>query len=185
MRLPSGVPPSIPCPLRGPVPNSTRRRTRLGACNVISCATKPPIEKPSTSTFASPSALMNATALAPICAILVGTSPEELDTPALLNRMTSRSLAKPSVTAGSQWSMVPAKCWLKMSGTPPGLPKRRRQEHRDMTDEEFRILVLRAVICVGIEDELGVRQLLLQDERVHGVDDHVLAAVHDQRRLAD
>ena len=54
-----------------------------------------------------------------------------------------------------------------------------------MTDEEFRILVLRAVICVGIEDELGVRQLLLQDERVHGVDDHVLAAVHDQRRLAD
>jgi hypothetical protein len=54
-----------------------------------------------------------------------------------------------------------------------------------MTDEEFRILVLRAVICVGIEDELGVRQLLLQDERVHGVDDHVLAAVHDQRWLVD
>ena len=54
-----------------------------------------------------------------------------------------------------------------------------------MTDEEFGILVLRAVICVGIEDELGVRQVLLQDERVHGVDDHVLAAVHDQSRLAD
>ena len=54
-----------------------------------------------------------------------------------------------------------------------------------MTDEEFGILVLRAVICVGIEDELGVRQLLLQDERVHGVDDHVLATVHDQRWLAD
>ena len=54
-----------------------------------------------------------------------------------------------------------------------------------MTDEEFGILVLRAVIGVGIEDELGVRQVLLQDERVHGVDDHVLAAVHDQRRLAD
>src|SRR6266478_2151235 len=54
-----------------------------------------------------------------------------------------------------------------------------------MTDEEFRILVLRAVICVGIEDKLGVRQVLLQDERVHGVDDHVLAAVHDQRWLAD
>src|ERR1700722_5622155 len=54
-----------------------------------------------------------------------------------------------------------------------------------MTDEEFGILVLRAVICVGIEDELGVRQLLLQDQRVYGVDDHVLAAVHDQRRQAD
>jgi len=40
-------------------------------------------------------------------------------------------------------------------------------------DEEFGILVLRAVIAVGLEDELGVRQVLLQDERVHGVDDHV------------
>jgi hypothetical protein len=33
-----------------------------------------------------------------------------------------------------------------------------------MTDKEFGILVLRAVICVGIEDELGVRQVLLQDD---------------------
>jgi hypothetical protein len=32
----------------------------------------------------------------------VGTSPERLDTPALLNRITSRSLARPSVTAGTQ-----------------------------------------------------------------------------------
>ena len=47
------------------------------------------------------------------------------ETPALLNRITSRSLAKPSVTAGSQWSMVPVKCWLKTSGTPAALPKRR------------------------------------------------------------
>jgi hypothetical protein len=30
------------------------------------------------------------------------------------------------------------------------------------------------VIGVGVEDELGVRQVLLQDERVHRVDDHVL-----------
>src|ERR1700729_723355 len=54
-----------------------------------------------------------------------------------------------------------------------------------MAHEEFRILVLRAGVCVGIEDELGVRKLLLQDERVHGVDGHGPAAVHDQRRLAD
>jgi adenylosuccinate lyase len=47
-----------------------------------------------------------------------------LEMPALSNRMTSRSLAKPSVTAGSQWSIVPVKCMLKMSGTPPDLPKR-------------------------------------------------------------
>jgi hypothetical protein len=52
-------------------------------------------------------------------------------------------------------------------------------------DGEFGILVLRAVIGVGVEDELGVRQVLLQDERVHGVDDDVVAAVHHQRRLAD
>jgi hypothetical protein len=31
----------------------------------------------------------------------------------------------------------------------------------------------------------ALHPVLLQDERVHGVDDHVLAAVHDQRRLAD
>jgi ATP-dependent DNA ligase len=33
---------------------------------------------------------------------VVGTSPELLETPALLNKTTSRSRAKPSVTAGSQ-----------------------------------------------------------------------------------
>src|SRR5258708_20157115 len=54
-----------------------------------------------------------------------------------------------------------------------------------MTDEEFGILVLRAVICVGIEDELGVREVLVEDERIHRVNNHVLAAVHDQRWLAD
>jgi hypothetical protein len=31
----------------------------------------------------------------------------------------------------------------------------------------------------------ALHPVLLQDERVHGVDDHVLAAGHDQRRLAD
>src|ERR1700730_7496552 len=54
-----------------------------------------------------------------------------------------------------------------------------------MLNKELWVLVLRAVIGGGIKDELGIRQVLLQDERVHGVDDHVLAAVHDQRRLAD
>src|ERR1700737_4963442 len=36
-------------------------------------------------------------------------APELLETPALLNRMTSRCVARPSVTAGSQWSIVPVK----------------------------------------------------------------------------
>src|SRR4029077_18527942 len=72
------------------------------ACKVISCATMPPIEKPSTSIWFRPSALMKAMALAPICSNVVGTSPELLETPALLNRITSRSRARPSVTVGSQ-----------------------------------------------------------------------------------
>ena len=54
-----------------------------------------------------------------------------------------------------------------------------------MTDEQLWVMVLRAVAGVGVEDQLGVGDVLLQDERVHGVDDHVLAAVHDQRWLAD
>ena len=53
-----------------------------------------------------------------------------------------------------------------------------------MTDEEIGISVVRAVIGVG-DNELRVRQVLLQDERVHRVDDHVVAAVDDQRRLLD
>src|SRR6202022_2585539 len=37
-----------------------------------------------------------------VCSNVVGTSPELLETPALLNKITSRSRARPSVTAGSQ-----------------------------------------------------------------------------------
>src|SRR5216684_3799503 len=109
-------------PLRGPVPTSTRRRTSSGATRVSSCATKPPREKPSKSTWLRPSALMKASALAAILSTEVGTSSELLEMPALSNRMTSRSLAKPSVTSGSQWSMVPVKCMLKTSGSARAMP---------------------------------------------------------------
>src|SRR6267378_5751671 len=88
--LRSGVNEAMLSPLRGPVPTSTRRRTSSGAARANSCATRPPSEKPSASTWLRPSAL-----------------------------------AKPSVTSGSQWSMVPVKCMLKTSGTPEALPKRR------------------------------------------------------------
>src|SRR5260221_2451601 len=40
-------------------------------------------------------------------------------------RMTSRSLAIPSVTLGSQWSIVPVKRMLKTSGALSAFPKRR------------------------------------------------------------
>src|SRR6267378_6014423 len=123
--LRSGVNEAMLSPLRGPVPTSTRRRTSSGAARANSCATRPPREKPSTSTWLRPSALMKASALAAIPSTEVGTSPELLEMPALSNRTTSPSLAKPSVTSGSQWSMVPVKCMLKTSGTPEALPKRR------------------------------------------------------------
>jgi hypothetical protein len=53
-------------------------------------ATNPPRESPRTSTFAGPSALMNAAALAAISATEVDVSPLVLEMPALLNRITSR-----------------------------------------------------------------------------------------------
>ncbi|MEA3097670.1 MAG: hypothetical protein QOF74_1910, partial [Caballeronia mineralivorans] len=36
-----------------------------------------------------------------------------------------------------------------------------------MTDEELRVLVVRAVIGVGVDDQLRIRHVLLHDERVH------------------
>ena len=45
--------------------------------------------------------------------------------------------------------------------------------------------MVRAVRGVGVNDKLRARQMLLQDERVHCVDDDIGAAVHDQRWLSD
>jgi len=43
----------------------------------------------------------------------------------------------------------------------------------------------RAVIGVRVEDQLGIGDVLLEDVRVDRVDDHVVAAVDDERRLMD
>jgi hypothetical protein len=69
----------MPFPLRGPVPTKIKRRTKLGSATVSACATRPPSEKPRTSTFVRPSALMNAAALAAISSTEVGTSPLVLE----------------------------------------------------------------------------------------------------------
>src|SRR5258707_3071746 len=98
----SGVSDAIPSPLLWPVPTSMSFRTRSGRSMVNCCATKPPIENPRALSFLTPSASMKAAACCAISSIEVGTSPLELDTPALLNKITSRSWANPSVTAGSQ-----------------------------------------------------------------------------------
>jgi hypothetical protein len=54
-----------------------------------------------------------------------GRGPLEEATPALLNKMTSRLLAKASLRAGSWSSRVPMKCWKNTSGGRPGVPRRR------------------------------------------------------------
>src|ERR1700688_731407 len=56
----------MPSPPRGPVLTRISWRTRSGACSVISCATMPPIEKPSISALFKPSARLKATTLAPL-----------------------------------------------------------------------------------------------------------------------
>ena len=54
-----------------------------------------------------------------------------------------------------------------------------------MTDEQFGILVQRAVGRIRINDQLRIRQVLLQDVRIDRVDDDVIAAADDERRLFD
>ena len=49
-----------------------------------------------------------------------------------------------------------------------------------MADEQSGVLEMRAVVGVGIQDELGVGQELLQDVGVDRRDDDVVAAVDDQ-----
>src|SRR5260221_5127157 len=51
--------------------------------------------------------------------------------------------------------------------------------------EKLRVLVVRAVIGVGIDDQLRVRDVLLHDERVHRGYVHVVTAVHDECWLLD
>jgi hypothetical protein len=41
------------------------------------------------------------------------------------------------------------------------------------------------VVGVGVENELRVWNVLLQDERIHRVDDHVAATVDDECRLSE
>ena len=41
------------------------------------------------------------------------------------------------------------------------------------------------MIGIGIEDELRVGQVLLQNKRIHGIDDHVIASVDHQRRVGN
>jgi hypothetical protein len=100
-------------------------RTRSGRSRATFCAIMEPMEKPRTSTWMRPRASMKRPALFAISAKVVGTSPLELAMPALLKRITSRPCAKPSVTEGSQLSILPRMWGMNTSGMPSFLPKRR------------------------------------------------------------
>src|ERR1700719_4250076 len=59
------------------------------------------------------------------------------------------------------------------------------QELRDMLNKQLWVLVVRAVIGVGVDDQLRIRHVLLHDERVHRGYVHVVTAVHDECWLLD
>src|SRR5712672_3661690 len=61
----------------------------------------------------------------------------------------------------------------------------RVQEQSRVFNEQLRVLVVRAVIGVGVDDQLSIRDVLLHDERTHRGYVHVVAAVHDECWLHD
>src|SRR5260370_4786335 len=61
----------------------------------------------------------------------------------------------------------------------------RCEELVGLRHEERRVLEERSVICIRVKDQLRVRQVLLQDIRVHRGDHDIVVAVHDQRWLMD
>src|ERR1700722_17120429 len=85
----------------------------------------PPNEKPRTSHVFNFSAPRKARACMDMPAMVVGPEPLDRPRPAFSNRITSRSIASGSVTAGSQLSSVPVKCCRHSSGSCDPEPKRR------------------------------------------------------------
>src|SRR6185436_17811481 len=59
------------------------------------------------------------------------------------------------------------------------------QEQRRVFNEELGVLVVRAMIGVGVDDQLSIRDVLLHDEGVDRGHDHIVAAVHDECWLLD
>src|SRR5215468_10243303 len=114
----------MPSPPSGPVPARITRRIKSVFSRTTCWATKPPSEKPSKSTYFRPSAWMNVTTCLAMPETVSAGSPPELATPALLNRTTGRSFAKPSVTLGSQLSSPPRKCCRNTTGVPVAAPNR-------------------------------------------------------------
>src|SRR2546425_34351 len=73
---------------------------------------------------------------------------------------------------------------LSMSAT---LLRRRNgiQKESRVFNKQLWVLVVRAMIGVGVDDQLRIRHVLLHDERVHRGYVHVVTAVHDECWLLD
>src|SRR5262249_8976916 len=112
-------------PPRGAVPTRIiRRKIERRSC-AICRATIPPSENPRTSQLSNPKPSRKSSACGAIPPTVMDTLPVDRPTPALSNKMTSRPVASGSVTAGSQLSRVPVKCWRNSNGRAGPLPKRR------------------------------------------------------------
>jgi hypothetical protein len=93
-----------------------------GRTRAICWAMKLPMEKPRRSAWLNCMAAMNAMASRAICSMVSGVVPVEPPTPALSNVTTRRPGASTPISAGSQLSRFPRKCWSKISGTVPSPP---------------------------------------------------------------
>jgi len=111
----------------GAVPARMTRRTKSGRCWTMTWATMPPREKPSRSTVLSSSACRNAIASPVMASMLSGVVPPEPPTPRRSTRMTRRSAAMPSTTAGSQSSSTAVKWCRNTTGIPVAGPPRGRR----------------------------------------------------------
>src|SRR5580692_6209089 len=147
----SGACRAMASPPRGPVPTSTRRRTRPGRSRAISWAISPPMEWPRMSTLVRPRPSMKLAASAARPAMVPGAVPVLLPTPALSNRMISRPGASASAMAGSKLSRLPMKWLVKTSGVPAWVPKRRYAKRVPSTSRNWvGAVVARELIMAGL-----------------------------------
>src|ERR1700719_4479738 len=114
----------------------------------------------------TPSSLAFATAASTVCCA----SPEEM--PCLFTM--SAIGVTPRLICIAGWAGGVIEIWTS-----------RVQKESRVFNEELRVLVVRAVIGVGVDDQLRIRHVLLHDEREHRWYVHVVTAVHDECWLLD
>ncbi len=159
----SSAQPCIPAPPCGADDASITLRTSPGLIRTISWATKLPIEKPRMSTWSNPIAVTKAMASWAICSIVFGVLPVEPPTPVLSNVTTCRFVASASISAGSQLSRFPRKCWSSTSGTAPSPTERYVQSTPfaaltclpGISEYVVAIVVLSVVVTVAVRDFTG------------------------------